>query len=167
MVPTSKLGGAGLSFVEYVQFMAHWKVCPHTVQSSWPTPPFLSSWTVTDSSWLQKRQVNFLGRGSRCEMKYISQPWKGGDAAEGQMPLSSEGAFNTFLGPWGARVLFFRLPMATVARGLGLAQCVSGRVMNEGEERGRSGANVGQIYLQAADNTNPCPAGGGRSRGIL
>lgn len=52
--------------------------------------------------------------------------------------IRQRGAGITFLGPWGPRVLFFRLPMVTVARGFGIAQCVSGWVMNEEEEQGRS-----------------------------
>jgi hypothetical protein len=47
--------------------MPVWKCWPQTLQWSWPTPSFLSSLTVMAFSWLQKRQVKAVARGSRCE----------------------------------------------------------------------------------------------------
>lgn len=77
MSVTLRARNLGHSFpVEHVQLMAHWKVWPHTAQSSWPTPAFLSRETDTASSWLQKRHVNFLGRASCCEVEMnVSSNW--------------------------------------------------------------------------------------------
>lgn len=47
--------------------MPVWKCWPQTLQWSWPTPSFLSSLTMMAFSWLQKRQVKVVARGSRCE----------------------------------------------------------------------------------------------------
>lgn len=57
---------ASLSCGQSLQLMPHWNFWPQTLQSRVPTPAFLSSFTVTDFSWLQKRHVKTLGRGSFC-----------------------------------------------------------------------------------------------------
>jgi hypothetical protein len=44
-----------------VQFTGDWKVCPQTWQAREPTPAFLSILTVTERSWLQKRQEKMMG----------------------------------------------------------------------------------------------------------
>jgi len=49
-----------------VQLIPHWNFWPQTLQSRVPTPAFLSSFTLTDFSWLQNRHVKTLGRGSFC-----------------------------------------------------------------------------------------------------
>ena len=59
-----------------LQLTAHWNFCPQMRQSSCPTPALRSSLTVTDFSWLQKRQVNVVGRGSACNSSSI---WLGSE----------------------------------------------------------------------------------------
>jgi len=57
------------------QLIPHWNFWPQTRHSSWPTPAFLSSLTVTDFSWLQNRQVKVVGKGSFYRGKF-SDVWK-------------------------------------------------------------------------------------------
>lgn len=47
-----------------LQLMPVWNCCPQILQERSPTPAFLSNFTVTESSWLQKRQGKLVGRGS-------------------------------------------------------------------------------------------------------
>lgn len=49
-----------------LQWIPHWNFWLQTLHSSVPTPAFLSSLTVTASSWLQKRQANVDERASFC-----------------------------------------------------------------------------------------------------
>lgn len=48
----------------YVQLVGVEKRCPQTLHSSEPIPIFFSIWTLTDPSWLQKRQLKTTGKGS-------------------------------------------------------------------------------------------------------
>lgn len=47
--------------------MLLWKACAQTLHDNEPIPAFLSSLHVTESSWLQKRQLKVLFRGSLYE----------------------------------------------------------------------------------------------------
>lgn len=47
-----------------LQFVDVWKRWPQTLHSRLPKPDFFSILTLTDFSWLQKRQLKTVGRGS-------------------------------------------------------------------------------------------------------
>jgi len=86
--------------------MPLWNDCPHTLHDSSPIPPFLSSFTVIEFSWLQNRQGKFVARGSF----YIL----GKHGANNQASLSEVG--YTFFGPCGLRDDFLRLPCPAVSK---------------------------------------------------
>lgn len=69
-----EIGGVVQCGGECLQLMPHWNFWPQTLQSRVPTPAFLSSFTVTDFSWLQKRHVKTLGRGSFCVVQSVRPP---------------------------------------------------------------------------------------------
>jgi len=93
--------------------MPHWNLWPQTAQDRCPTPDFLSSLTVTDFSWLQKRHVNSLAKLSRCIYQtdpIISIASKHIEPRARFHSVGLETKRRTFLGPWGLRELFLRLP---------------------------------------------------------
>ena len=59
-------------------------------------------------SWLQKRQVKVVARGSRCGRGKLS--YAGDEAQNGKKGKVETVVWRTFFGPCGLRDDFFRLP---------------------------------------------------------
>ena len=78
--------------------MPVWNCCPQILQDRSPIPAFLSSFTDTDFSWLQKRHGKTVGRGSFCKA-FISD-----------RRTTFRLWHPTFFGPCGLRDDFLRLP---------------------------------------------------------